>query len=231
MKLAHLAMAVGSFVAGASALERAFEREPRPRRLDLSNPVHDPNGPRARIRHVHTIDQRLAAVMEQMNRSVRDPYIRHLAGQLVSKRCRQPNPRLGDGGWCLAERDYWGEVKVIYQFVRANVRYVRDIHHIDTFQTARRTLEMRSGDCDDFAITLGALLMAVGFPVRTKTIQTTNATDFNHIYLQVGLPPTKPTRWKTLDASTPNGPGWEAPRSMIARARLDYPEDRRWSRR
>ncbi|HMO94955.1 MAG TPA: hypothetical protein PKD27_02475, partial [Tepidiformaceae bacterium] len=77
----------------------------------------------------------------------------------------------------------------------------------------------------------GALLMAVGFPVRTKTIQTKSASDYNHIYLQVGLPPTKPTRWRTLDASTPNGPGWEAPRSMIARQRLDYPEDRRWGKR
>ncbi len=560
MKVTHLAMAIGSFVAGAGALKKAFDdEEDGTRRLDLNNGPHSGppmrGKPRARIRHVHTIDQRLAAVMEQMNRSVRDPYIRHLAGQLVSKRCRAPNLANGDGGWCYPERAYWQEVKAVYNFVRANVRYVRDIHAIDTFQTARRTLEMRSGDCfpegtllltddyrltpiehlragqkiwgrnrwsevgavgpkgirqitsvklnngswlrltdehkvfiaecprhprnrksgpcscrqgereilriavaelepdmvlvqpesiqvpelereeslddawltgafladgwmqgpasfrisgrdgfwkeatkkrveammsargidtswgkksitvkdeelasrfaelgrgahhkklvdlrfsasearslidgflldaskntsightfgstsrdlaiqmrvlnrmlghrtgwstvhkhggfgnapihrvtvrdldsekaqkllrvveverfaqdeemtwdmrtddhfvylpehdvtvsncDDFTITLGALLMAVGFPVRSKTIQTKSSRDFNHIYLQVGLPPTKPTRWKSLDASTPNPAGWEAPKSMIARARLDYPDDRRWRRR
>jgi predicted transglutaminase-like cysteine proteinase len=234
MRFTHLAMAIGSFVAGTGALKRAFERDERDRRLELSMPEHDrqrPGGLRARIRTVHTIDQRLAGVMEQMNRSVRDPYIRYTAGQLVSKRCRTPNIANGDGGWCYPERAYWQEVKAVYSFIRANVRYVRDIDGIDTFQTARRTLEMRSGDCDDYAITLGALLMAVGFPVRTKTIQTKGSRDFNHIYLQVGLPPTKPTRWKTLDASTPNPAGWEAPRSMIAKARLDYPKDRRWRRR
>lgn len=235
MKMAHLAMAIGSFVAGANALQKALERDDE-ESLDLGMPEHDRRlrpgtPPRARIRQVHSIDQRLAGVMEQMRRSVRDPYIRHVAGQLVSRRCRSPNPATGDGGWCYPERAYWQEVQAIYRYVRAHVRYVRDIHGIDTFQTARRTLEMRSGDCDDFTITLGALLMAVGYPVRTKTIQTKSAHDFNHIYLQVGLPPTKPTRWKSLDASTPNPPGWEAPRRMIARARLDYPDDRRWGRR
>lgn len=234
MKVGHLAMAIGSFVAGAGALQKAFERDER--RMDLGLVEHDrlrrPNGrPRARIRQVHTIEQRLAGVMEQMNRSVRDPYIRHIAGQIVSRRCRNPNLANGDGGWCYPERAYWQEVQAVYRFVRANVRYVRDIHAIDTFQTARRTLEMRSGDCDDFTITLGALLMAVGFPVRTKTIQTRSARDFNHIYLQVGLPPTRPTRWKTLDASTPHPAGWEVPKSMIARARVDYPDDNRWRRR
>lgn len=230
MHLPELAMAIGSFVAGASALKRALKPKDQSGELALLAPARG-NRPRGRIRRVHTIDDRLAGVMEQMNLSIRDPQIRWIAGQLVSRRCSPSDPKKGRGGWCYPERAYWKEVTAIYQYVRANVRYVRDIHGIDTFQTAARTLEMRSGDCDDFTITLGALLMAVGFPVRTKTIQTTNASDFNHIYLQVGLPPTKPKVWRSLDASTPNGPGWEAPKSMIARARLDYPEDGRWRQR
>lgn len=230
-------MGIGSLVAGVSTLNRALKRERKSQDQLGDMPVGSdlsklPRGtPRATIRKVYTIEDRLHGVMEQMNRSIRDPYIRHIAAELVSKRCRSPNTQTGDGGWCYAERAYWKEVLAVYNYVRAHVRYVRDIHSIDTFQTARRTLQMRSGDCDDFAITLGALLMSVGFPVRTKTIQTTGAPDYNHIYLQVGLPPTKPTRWKTLDASTPNPAGWEAPRSMIARARVDYPEDARWRRR
>jgi len=229
-------MAIGSFVAGASALKRAFrdDRRDGDRHLDGYALGKMSNGrpmPRARIRKVRSIDDRLAGVMEQLNKSIRDPYIRYIAAELVSKRCSKPDPHTGNGGWCYAERAYWQEVQAVYRYVRANIRYVRDIHGIDTFQTARRTLEMRSGDCDDFAITLGAMLMSVGFPVRTKTIRTKNASDFNHIYLQVGLPPTKPRQWKTLDASTPHPAGWEAPKSMIAQARLDYPDDSRWRRR
>lgn len=223
-------MALGSFVAGASALRRAFNEDER--RGGLSDyDVSSLGGPKARILKIRGIDDRLAGVMLQLNKSIRDPKIRYIAAELVSRRCRKPNIGNGDGGWCNPERAYWQEVLSIYHYVRANVRYVRDIHGIDTFQTARRTLEMRSGDCDDYAITLGALLMSVGFPVRTKTIRTKGAPDWNHIYLQVGLPPTKPTRWRTLDASTPHPAGWEAPRSMIAQSRVDYPDDRRWRRR
>ena len=222
-------MALGSFVAGASALRRAFDDEERRARLS-SLDGFGRSGARARIFKVHSISDRLAGVMQQLNKSIRDPEIRMIAGGLVSRRCRTPNVSASDGGWCYTERAYWQEVLAIFAYVRTNVRYVRDIHGIDTFQSARRTLEMRSGDCDDYVITLGALLMAVGFPVRTKTIRTKGAPDFNHIYLQVGLPPTKPTRWRSLDASTPHPAGWEAPKSMIAQARIDYPDDRRWRR-
>lgn len=229
MNVAQLAMAVGSFFAGANALSRAFEKKSEETSLAILGGTLD--RPRATIVQVHSIDDRLAGVMNRINVSVRDPRIRILAVKLVSRRCREPDYRTGDGGWCIAERDYWREVVTIYNYVRANVRYVRDIHQIDTFPTASRALETHGEDCDGYVITLAALLLAVGFPIRTKTIQTRNAGDWNHIYLQVGLPPTKPTRWRSLDASTQQPPGWEAPRSMIARARLDYPDDPRWRRR
>jgi len=236
MKLPELAMAIGSFVAGANALKRALKEEEAGSYgglglSDLGKKLPPRGMPRARIKKVRSIDERLAGVMEQINSSIRDPYIRHISAEIVSRRCRASNSANGDGGWCYPERSYWQECSAIFKFVRANVRYVRDIHGIDTFQTARRTLQMRSGDCDDFTILLAAMLMSVGFPVRTKTIQTKTAEDFNHIYLQVGLPPTKPTRWKSLDASTPHPPGWEASKSIIARARVDHPEHKRWKSR
>ena len=63
-----------------------------------------------------------------------------------------------------------------------------------------------------------------------NTIQTNASEDWDHIYLQVGLPPGKPTKWRTLDASVAQPAGWEAPASIIVKARVDSPEDPKWSK-
>lgn len=234
MSVPHLVMGIGSLIAGVttirSALQGVRQRSfrglgDRPVAISLNDP------PKAVIKNVANIDERLAGVMQMINKSIRDPQTRMIASQIVSTRCSQPNELSGNGGWCIKEKDYNGEVKAVFNWMRANVRYVRDIHTIDTFATAARTIQARAGDCDDYTITMGALLMSLGFPVRTKTIRTTDSDDWNHIYLQVGLPPGKPTKWMTLDASVPRPAGWEAPKSMIAQSRLDYPEDPKWSRR
>lgn len=235
MDLPHFLMGLGSAFAAVKAFQSAFT--PPAGRSSLrglgDQPVGLPSSRenvRAQIQQVFTIDQRLAGVMTQINKSVRDPYVRMVAAQIVSRRCREPNARTGDGGWCIDEKDYWGEVRAVFNWVRANVRYVRDIHRIDLFQQARRTIQTRSGDCDDYNILIAALLMTIGYPVRSKTIQTKDSEDWNHIYLQVGLPPGNPRVWKTLDASVPRPAGWEAPSSIIKRSRLDYPTDSRWAR-
>lgn len=235
----HLLMALGSFVAGVRSLQTAVEDSVPPRkrkapglsRLELTDAIQNGNGqPSANIYRVNTIEERLAGVAAQMMKSVRDPRVRQLAVSIVSKRCREPDMKNGDGGWCLGERDYWGEVKALFYWMRANVRYIRDMRTIDTFATAMRTIEARGGDCDDYTIALGSLLMSIGYPVRMKTIQTKGAGDWSHIYLQVGLPPGNPTRWRTLDASVSQPAGWEAPASMIVKARTDAPEDPKWSK-
>lgn len=235
MNVPHLVMALGSFVAGVSSLKRAFEDEESPKKslrgLELTSHIQNGNGqPSAKIYKVRNIDERLAGVANQMMQSIRDPRVRQLAVSIASKRCRQPNHDTGDGGWCLGERDYWGEVKAIFYWMRANVRYIRDMHSIDTFARAMRTIEARGGDCDDYTIATGALLMSIGYPVRMKTIQTRGSNDWNHIYLQVGLPPGSPTKWRTLDASVDQPAGWEASSSMIAKFRTDSPEDPKWKK-
>lgn len=231
MDVLHLAMGIGSLVAGASSLHRAFskKRDSNLGKLELTGRMSNPNGqPSASIYRVHSIDERLAGVAVQTMRSIRDPRIRQLAASIVSRRDRKPNERTGDGGWAIDERDYWGEVKALFNWTRANVRYIRDIATIDTFALAWRTIEAHAGDCDDYQILLAALFMSIGYSVRMKTIQTTDSDDWNHIYLQVGLPPGKPTTWRTIDASVAQPAGWEAPRSMIKRFRLDYPDDPKW---
>jgi hypothetical protein len=133
--------------------------------------------------------------------------------QSVSQKCGK--------GWCVPERDWWGEVKTLFGAIRKNVRYVRDIHNIDTFQSPKRTLEFGGGDCDDYSITLGAALQSIGYPVKVRIVQTHGSPDFNHIFLLVGMPPRNPGNWYSLDASVNKPAGWHPPRSMLTRIK-DY---------
>jgi transglutaminase-like putative cysteine protease len=121
----------------------------------------------------------------------------------------------------VPERDWWGEVKTLFGAIRKNVRYVRDIHNIDTFQSPKRTLEFGGGDCDDYSITLGAALQSIGYPVKVRIVQTHGSPDFNHIFLLVGMPPRNPGNWYSLDASVNKPAGWHPPRSMLTRIK-DY---------
>ena len=68
-------------------------------------------------------------------------------------------------------------------------------------------------NCDDGTILLGALLRAVGYPVKARVIQDNGSSTWSHIYLLVGVPPTGPKKWVPLDWSVyPFRPaGWEAP--------------------
>ena len=72
-------------------------------------------------------------------------------------------------------------------------------------------------NCDDFSSTLVALLGSAGYQTKLRVIQTTAASDWNHIFVLVNIPST--TRWIPLDASVSKPPGWHAPKSMIKRYR------------
>ena len=88
------------------------------------------------------------------------------------------------------------------------MRYTRDIHGVELFQKADRTLDLGLGDCDDIAILLGSILGNIGYPMLIRVISTGGDT-FHHVYLVAGIPPHDPKEWITLDASQNEGPGWE----------------------
>ena len=46
-------------------------------------------------------------------------------------------------------KDKVGEVCALFNWVRKNVRYTRDIFQVELLHSARRMLELRAGDCDD----------------------------------------------------------------------------------
>jgi hypothetical protein len=63
----------------------------------------------------------------------------------------------------VAPHDYFGELRTIQKWVQDNVRYVFDPRDVEYFQTPRRTLIDRTGDCDDQAILTSSLLESIGY--------------------------------------------------------------------
>lgn len=158
------------------------------------------------------IDDRIGWLSKEISDGKRDKDVRLLAGKILA----------GESGKFNVEaRDWKGEVVAIFEYVRENVRYTRDIHNVELFQRPKRTLEHRIGDCDDMTILLGSLLMSVGYPIMIRVIGLKNTGTFQHVYLVVGLPPHDPKTWMPLDPSRPEKPGWELPKAQVGLKR-DY---------
>jgi hypothetical protein len=106
-------------------------------------------------------------------------------------------------------KDRWGEVCALFDWVRRNVRYTRDIFRVELLHSARRMLELCAGDCDDMTILLGALLISTGHPVRLALVgfRPTKPHAYSHIYPEVNVR----GRWCALDATMPRPIGWAPP--------------------
>src|SRR4029450_12896225 len=84
-------------------------------------------------------------------------------------------------------KDRFGTVSSLFDWVRRNVRYTRDIFRVELLHSARRMLELQAGDCDDMTILLGAMLIATGGPVRLALtgFRRKMPHSYSHIYLEV----------------------------------------------
>lgn len=157
---------------------------------------------------VGNIDDRISYIEYQILQGKRSPDIRNIAGKALHA------AKVPSEAW---EK----EADVLFNFTRDNVRYTRDPHNVELFQSVERSLEHGIGDCDDQVIVLGALLQATGFPVVLRVIALKGSAQYQHIYLAVGLPPHSPTKYKPLDPSKPNPAGWEMPADQVGKS-IDY---------
>lgn len=161
-------------------------------------------------RRVKTIAERVAYVHEQMVKGTRDPEVYALARAVLTRKCGET--------WCLAEKDYDGEMRAMFEEARSRCRYTMDPLDYDAFQTPRKTLELAAGDCDDENSLLGALLRSVGINVRSRIVQMTGNDTWNHIYLMAQNPTT--SEWRALDLAAIGKPAfWEVPKQSIIRHR------------
>jgi hypothetical protein len=109
----------------------------------------------------------------------------------------------------IAPKDKWGEITSLFEWVRNNIRYTRDIFQVETLHTPRRMLELRAGDCDDMTILLGAMLKATGHPVRLCLVGFRRRYPhlYSHIYPEVQIG----NRWIAIDATMHHPIGWAPP--------------------
>jgi len=96
-------------------------------------------------------------------------------------------------------------LKRIVDFVRKNIKYVRDPQKLETLRSPIRTLELGMGDCDDHVILTGTLLRIAGFPVRIVLGDTNHDGKYEHVYVKAYIPR---KGWITIDttASKPYAP-------------------------
>ena len=208
MSLGKLIMGIGSVIAGMKTLADMGQETAVSKKLDEAP---DKRAMKTKTYTVNTIEQRVKHIVTMIQKGRDHAQVRQLTVQCLSRKCGPD--------WCVPEKNWWAEVQAIFNFFRKNVRYTRDTYNKDLFQHPARTLQFGGGDCDDAAITLGAMLQSVGYPVRLRVIRTKDSPEWNHIYLLVGMPPKDPKRWISLDGSVNQPAGWEAPKAMIAEKR------------
>lgn len=112
----------------------------------------------------------LRVMREAVNESKTDPRVIQAAVSLIFN---------------TPQRDEWGEASAIFDYVRDSIRFVRDVHGIETLAAPWLTLIRRVGDCDDQAALLASLFEAVGYPTRFVMAAYTEPDAWEHVYLQV----------------------------------------------
>lgn len=104
----------------------------------------------------------------------------------------------------LPPKAYAAEVERLFNYVKNNIRYTRDVYEVETLQTPDKTLEFGYGDCDDMVLLLATLLLAIGHPVRFVAMGMEPGR-FSHVFLETKIG----ADWVALETTEPVGVGWE----------------------
>lgn len=127
------------------------------------------------------------------------------------RRCKT-NPMIRQAATTVAflqpEKHYAAEAEAIFNEVRDRVRYMRDVHAVETLQEPPITLASRLGDCDDQAALLASMLESVGIPTRF-VVAGYSGPHFEHVYLQAWLDDVG--GWVDMDPTEPHPMGWAPP--------------------
>lgn len=135
--------------------------------------------------------QTVALIRRAYQDALTDPLVRSTAGTLV----RALNPT-----------DLEGQARAIFEWVRKNIRFVRDPVGHEVVSSAQFTLTRRFGDCDDVnAVLLPALLGAVGIHTRLVTVAGERGDpQFTHIYCEAAVGGIHAVNgWVPLDMARP----------------------------
>ena len=114
----------------------------------------------------------------------------------------------------LLQKDKIAEIKVLHKFVRDRIRYVADIHNVETLHTAEKILQNKAGDCDDKTVLLASLLESLGYTTRLVAVGFSDpvknlfgqlqAKNYSHVYPEVFYK----GKWIPLETTEPVEIGW-----------------------
>ena len=135
------------------------------------------------------VRQTLYVMRDVVRETARDPDFIEYARKLLSG---------------IPPKDWQREILALFHFVRNNIRYTLDPDGTEVLATPWSLLQMGSGDCDEMAMLLAALLKASGKPVRFVAVGF-DAGDLSHVYVEVK----NGDKWIPLDVTEPYAPGWE----------------------
>lgn len=86
----------------------------------------------------------------------------------------------------LPPRRWGAEIRALHEFVRDEIRYLRDPVNMERVATPEMTLQIGQGDCDDKATLLAALLDSIGHPVRYVALAF-NGQGFSHVLVETKI--------------------------------------------
>lgn len=142
----------------------------------------------------------IAAMRQLIDEGKKDPVVYELARSILRKAR-------------VAAFDLAGEARAIYESVRRNLRFTRDIRGKETLHSARELVRLRMGDCDDYTILMCSLLESVGLRTHITTVATDERDPgtFTHVFPEVYLN----GRWVAVDAARKKPAFGKAPRSSF----------------
>lgn len=210
----------GPFEPGVRGLGEGEAKKPLP--AGAKKPL---GKPKMKQYDIEDIDDRVALIGGLIRKGSLSADLRERTVEILAQKCDVLGRVDNKAGarWCVPEKDCLAEVKALFEAVRNPkskyaVRYTRDALLADVFTAPERTLlKSHGGDCDDYVITLGSMLMAVGHQVKLRVIATRrNGVDdriapWSHIYLITPTDFDNPRKWISVDASMDKPLGWEAP--------------------
>lgn len=106
----------------------------------------------------------------------------------------------------LSPKDWVGQVRALFEYVRDDIRYVHDVWGVETLHTPLQIMRQEQGDCDDKSILLAALLESIGHPARFVAASL-KQNGFSHVFVQTRVG----QKWVSLDATENVPMGWEPP--------------------
>lgn len=119
---------------------------------------------------VNTEEERLQLIADRIEKGKKNPLIRELTLIIL----RESNAK---------EKSDIDEIRAIFNWIKKNIAYRRDVACLDSYHDAIQILTLQSSDCDDFTILTDAMLGSVGFYELGARIMSSDINKaYHHIY-------------------------------------------------